>query len=79
MLALLRPSGLLTMANWFLLVDATTGTPRNDWYSFAGPHWADDTFEYAHLLASRSDLQVTWVTAPPIAFATKLGSPPTEH
>lgn len=70
MLALLRPGGLLTMANWFLLVDAITGEPRNDWKSFAGPTWAEDTFEYAHLLAARPDLYVTWVTTPPIAFAT---------
>ena len=79
MLTLLRPGGLLTMANWFLLVDAITGTLRNDWNSFAGPHWADDTFEYAHLLASRSDLHVTWVTAPPIAFATNVGSQVADH
>lgn len=70
MLALLRPGGLLTMANWFLLVDAITGEPRNDWQSFAGLDWAKDTFEYAHLLAARPDLHVTWVTTPPIAFAT---------
>ena len=70
MLALLRPSGLLTMANWFLLVDAITGEPRNDWESFAGPTWAEDTVEYARLLASRQDLHVTWVVTPPIAFAT---------
>jgi predicted O-methyltransferase YrrM len=70
MLALLRPGGLLTMANWFLLVDAITGEPRNDWESFAGPTWATDTFEYASLLASRPDLHVTWVTTPPIAFGT---------
>ncbi len=70
MLALLRPGGLLTMANWFLLVDAITGEPRNDWEFFAGPMWAKDTFEYAHLLAARPDLHVTWVTTPPIAFAT---------
>lgn len=69
MLGLLRPGGLLTMANWFLLVDAITGEPRNDWGSFAGPDWAKDTVEYAGLLAARPDLQVTWVTAPPIAFA----------
>jgi predicted O-methyltransferase YrrM len=29
-LGLLRPGGLLTMVNWFLLVDALTGEPRND-------------------------------------------------
>jgi predicted O-methyltransferase YrrM len=70
MLAQLRPGGLLTMANWFLLVDAITGETRNDWESFAGPDWAKDTIEYAQLLAARPDLDVTWVTAPPIAFAT---------
>lgn len=75
MLALLRPGGLLTMANWFLLVDAITGAPRNDWSSFAGPDWEDDTLEHAHLLAGRRDLQVTWVTNPPIAFATSVGPP----
>ena len=69
-LGLLRPGGLLTMANWFLLFDAITGEPRNDWASFAGPNWAEDTVEYARLLASRQDLHVTWVTTPPIAFAT---------
>ena len=70
MLALLRPGGLLTMANWFLLVDAITGEPRNDWKSFAGATWAEDTFEYARVLARRQDLHMTWVTTPPVAFAT---------
>lgn len=71
MVALLRPGGLLTMANWFLLVDALTGEPRNDWASFAGPAWAEDTVEYARVLAGRADLAVTWVTVPPIGFATR--------
>ena len=47
MLSLLRPGGLLTMANWFLLVDVLTGKPRNDWELFAGPAWAKDTLDYA--------------------------------
>ena len=71
-IARLRPGGLLTMVNWFLLVDAITGEPRNDWASFAGPNWADDTRAYAEQLAARTDLDVTWVTTPPIAFATRL-------
>lgn len=71
MLGLLRPGGLLTMVNWFLLVDAITGQPRNDWESFAGPRWAEETLSYAHHLSGRSDLSVTWVTTPPIAFARK--------
>ena len=72
MLALLRPGGLLTMVNWFLLVDALTGEPRNDWAAFAGPTWAEDTLDYARQLANRTDLRVTWITTPPIAFATKI-------
>ena len=72
MLGLLRPGGLLTMVNWFLLVDAITGQPRNDWGSFAGPKWAEETLSYANHLAARSDISVTWVTTPPIAFASKL-------
>jgi predicted O-methyltransferase YrrM len=39
MIELLRPGGVLTMASWFLLVDALTGEPRNDWGAFAGPAW----------------------------------------
>jgi hypothetical protein len=70
MIALLRPGGLLTMANWFRLVDAISGEPRNEWASFAGPSWRDDVLEYALLMANRSDLSVVWVTRPPIGFAT---------
>ena len=68
----LRPGGVLTMANWFLLVDALTGRPRNDWVRFSGAAWAADTLAYAEALAARPDLAVTWVTSPPIGFATKL-------
>ncbi len=71
MVALLRPGGLLTMVNWFLLVDAITGEPRNDWASFAGPSWASSTEAYADELANRADLSVTWLQEPPIAFAVK--------
>jgi len=72
MVGLLRPGGLLTMVNWFLLVDAITGSPRNDWESFAGADWAAATAHYAHELAARSDLLVTWLEDPPIAFAIRL-------
>lgn len=70
MLGLLRPGGLLTMANWFLLVDALTGEPRHDWANFAGRGWAAHTVDYARLLARRPDIQMTWVTNPPVGFAT---------
>jgi predicted O-methyltransferase YrrM len=75
MVARLRPGGLLTMPNWFLLIDALTGHPRNDWERFAGPEWADDTVAYAELLSTRDDLAVTWVIRPPLGVAVKL--PPT--
>jgi predicted O-methyltransferase YrrM len=65
MLGLLRTGGLLTMPNWFLLVDALTGAPRNDWEKFAGPTWADDAIDYAKQLAARRDLAVSWSSARP--------------
>ena len=72
MVALLRPGGLLTMPNWFLLVDALTGEPRNDWERFAGPSWAEDAVAYADLLSARDDLAVSWIIGPPLGVAVKL-------
>jgi predicted O-methyltransferase YrrM len=69
---LLRPGGVLTMANWFLLVDALNGSPRNDWTQFAGPNWSVDTINYASELAAREDLRVQWISSPPVGFAVKL-------
>lgn len=69
--SLLRPGGVLTMANWFLLVDALSGTARNDWTSFAGPGWAKDTIAYAHTLAARPDLSMHWIESPPLGFAVR--------
>ena len=71
MLELLRPGGLLTMPNWFLLIDALTGEPRNDWERWAGPTWADDALAYADLLSARQDLAVSWVIQPPLGIAVK--------
>jgi nitroimidazol reductase NimA-like FMN-containing flavoprotein (pyridoxamine 5'-phosphate oxidase superfamily) len=71
MVALLRPGGLLTMPNWFLLVDALTGEPRDDWERFAGPAWADDAVTYAELLAARGDLAVSWIIRPPLGVGVK--------
>jgi hypothetical protein len=48
------------MANWFLLEDAITEQPRNDWASFAGPTWADDVKAYAETLASHARLHVAF-------------------
>ncbi len=71
MLGLLRPGGLLTMPNWFLLADAITGQPRNAWSQFAGPGWAVDTLRYAQQLADRRDLSVNWIAEPPLGVAVK--------
>ncbi len=71
MIGLLRPGGVLTMANWFLLVDTLTGESGNDWERFAGPDWAARTLNYAEHLAARSDLSVNWITEPPLGFATE--------
>jgi hypothetical protein len=72
MVGVLRPGGLLTMPNWFLLVDALTGTPRNEWERFAGPTWAADAVEYAEELAVRPDLDVSWIIRPPLGVAVEL-------
>ena len=71
MVGLLRPGGLLTMPNWFLLVDALSGVPRNNWERFAGPTWAADAIEYAEQLAARPDLAVSWTIRPPLGVAVK--------
>lgn len=71
MISLLRPGGVLTMPNWFLLVDAITGQPRNDWERFGGPTWAADTKEYARQLVSRPDLSMNWIVEPPLGVAVK--------
>jgi predicted O-methyltransferase YrrM len=72
MIGVLRPGGLLTMPNWFLLVDALSGSPRNAWEKFAGPTWAADVIEYAEELAARPDLAVSWTICPPLGVAVKL-------
>jgi hypothetical protein len=72
MIGVLRPGGLLTMPNWFLLVDALSGSPRNAWEDFAGPTWAADAIEYAEELAARPDLAVSWTIRPPLGVAVKL-------
>lgn len=71
MIRLVRPGGIITMVNWFLLVDALTGEPRNDWEAFAGPNWAHDVAAYAQLLADREDISINWITSPPVALVTK--------
>lgn len=70
---LLRPGGVLTMPNWFLLEDAIIGEPRRDWKEFAGPKWSEGVMAYARRLGEHPALNVTWSVSPPIAVAVKLG------
>ena len=72
MIGLLRPGGVLTMPNWFLLVDAISARPRKDWEQYAGRAWAADTLSYAEQLAQRDDLVVNWITEPPLGVAVKV-------
>jgi predicted O-methyltransferase YrrM len=72
---LLKPGGLLTMPNWFLLEDALSGTPRRDWSEFAGKAWAEATLTYARHLAQDSRFYVTWSISPPLGVAVKQGTP----
>lgn len=71
MIELLRPGGVLTLANWFLLEDALSGEPRRDWSEFAGPDWRRSTIAYAERLARDPRLSVTWTLSPPLAIAIK--------
>ena len=68
---LLRPGGLLTMPNWFLLEDAISGTPRRAWSEFAGTAWVEETLTYARRLAMDPRFSVTWVISPPLGVAVK--------
>lgn len=71
---LLRPGGVLTMPNWFLLEDAISGEPRRDWTEFAGPDWSESVLAYARRLGAHPRLHVTWSTSPPIAVAVKVAT-----
>jgi predicted O-methyltransferase YrrM len=64
MVELLRPGGLLILANCFLLEDAITGRPRNDWAQFAGPRWAENVQAYARKLVSDPRLHTSFIMRP---------------
>jgi predicted O-methyltransferase YrrM len=71
LLALVRPGGVVTMPNWFLLEDAITGRPRRDWSEFAGDGWQAATRAHAERLARDPRLHVTWSVSPPLAIAVR--------
>ena len=72
---LLRPGGLLTMPNWFLLSNALTGARHEQWSQFGGEGWEDATVRYAHILASDSRIDITWTVSPPLGIAVKRRNP----
>jgi len=64
MLALLRPGGVLLLANFFLLEQAVTGELTADWTVWAGPQWAENVRAYAATLASDPRLDVSFIMRP---------------
>lgn len=70
-LALLRPGGVLTMPNWFLLEDALTGRPRRDWSGLAGPDWRSAVVRFAEMLSRDARMKPVWVTSPPLLVAVR--------
>ena len=73
---LLKPGGVLSMPNWFLLEDALSGTRYRRWAAFAGPNWPAATLAYAEQLARDPRLHVTWTQAPPLGIAIKRSAHP---
>ncbi len=73
MIGRLEPGGVLTMPNWFLLTEAVSDHPSRDWSEFAGSDWRDATLSYAHRLASHPELEVNWITDPPLGVAVRRG------
>lgn len=70
-LELLKPGGVLTMPNWFLLADAIAGKRHKRWARFAGPNWEEATLAYAQSLVDDPRLDVTWTVSPPLGVAIK--------
>jgi predicted O-methyltransferase YrrM len=68
---LLKPGGVLTMPNWFLLTDAMAGKRHRRWARFAGSDWEAATQAYARRLANDRRIHVTWTVSPPLGIAVK--------
>ena len=71
---LLAPGGILTMPNWFLLLDALAAEPRRDWAEFAGRRWREATREFAAVIAGDARLRPVWVARPPLLIAVRSGA-----
>jgi predicted O-methyltransferase YrrM len=76
MVTVLRPGGVLSTPNWFLMEDAVSGQPRRDWSAFAGDQWAHETLAYAERPSRDPRLHVTWVVSPPPGVGIKKRNTP---
>jgi predicted O-methyltransferase YrrM len=68
---LLKPGGLLTTPDWFLLTDAIAGKHHRRWARFAVPVWEEATQAYTRRLANDRRMHVTWTVSPPLGIAVK--------
>jgi predicted O-methyltransferase YrrM len=64
MVEILRPGGLLILANCFLLEDAVTGEHRMDWSQFAGPDWVGHMLAYGRTLSEDPRLHASFLMRP---------------
>jgi len=71
MIELLRPGGTLAISNWFLIEQSIVAEPDTDWSQFAGPDWQQTIRDYAETLASRSDLDLSFIPHPWVALAVR--------
>lgn len=63
-----RPGGVVTMPNWFLLEDAINGRDRPYLVRLYGDDWAEELLRYAARLASDPAISVTWSLSPALAI-----------
>lgn len=68
MLRHVRPGGVVTMPNWFLLEDAIRGQDRPYLARKYGDDWAGELLRYAARLASDPAITVTWSLSPALAI-----------
>ena len=69
---LIRPGGLITMANWFPLQDAVLGGGEIDWTDLHGADWAESIDAYARKLASHPRLSLAYILQPWLGLAVKI-------
>ena len=72
MLGLLRPGGLLTMPNWFLLIGAADRTAAQRLGAVRRADLGQRRSQLRRTLAARTDLAMSWVIRPPLGVAVKV-------